>query len=245
MAGASRDGSPDRAKGRRTRQDRALAYKRELTLNLFLRRGPFWDAVRDLRDRWHIEPEANVPGPDDKPAPPGCPLFALPNTPGADVWQQWQADVNGVHDTVIPDQFQFGDDVTSHALWLPFLGYCLLYDPPDTQLAEFAASGGPYPDDITDAFVNLAPPPIRFLRDADEAEKTANWFWMQVIEELGRRHLAPLGLDVDALIEDGFKQLPKQLREEYANRRARNRQRSTVPPPVAAGAALLCLSSEP
>ncbi len=38
-----------------------MALKRELVVQLFTRDGPFWEAVRDVRDRWGVEASAQLP----------------------------------------------------------------------------------------------------------------------------------------------------------------------------------------
>ncbi len=38
-----------------------VALKRELVVQLFTRDGPFWEAVRDVRDRWGVEASAQLP----------------------------------------------------------------------------------------------------------------------------------------------------------------------------------------
>jgi hypothetical protein len=38
-----------------------LELRESLVLQLFLQRGPYWKAIRDLRARWNIIPSVSVP----------------------------------------------------------------------------------------------------------------------------------------------------------------------------------------
>ena len=51
--------------------------KRDLVLSLFLRRGRFWELVRDMRSEWNIMPETRLPPPGEPRTlyPEGQPVF--------------------------------------------------------------------------------------------------------------------------------------------------------------------------
>jgi hypothetical protein len=43
--------------------NRLRRLRHELVLQLYLRRDPMWDAIRDVRDRWNISAEMRIPPP--------------------------------------------------------------------------------------------------------------------------------------------------------------------------------------
>ena len=128
-----------------------IALKQELVLQLFMKRGPFWQAVKELRDRRNIK------------AKPGLPfkrlLIALPPPELAEQreqikteeqrkeWQEangcWHDDLLSIVLEVVPERFRSIHSTTSFHAWYGFISACVLYDPPETALCEFSEIGGP------------------------------------------------------------------------------------------------------
>jgi len=205
---------------------RITALKRELVLELFLRRGRFWDPVRSLRINWNVSAEAQLP-PVDKTRvylPPwnGPSTSLEPRETEANLAaiDRWREDLGALHDRFVPKGCRTSvRDLDSRRDWEKYLSACVLYDPPETQLLEFADSiaiaprllcphckgagkvrrGSSFDEDISD-FPLMVAPPIENLRDQEELEKATNAHWWRVIDELGARHLEPLGLDVKAMV---------------------------------------------
>jgi hypothetical protein len=138
---------------------------------------------------------------------------------------------------VVPEMYSYikhSDD------WYTFLSACLLFDPPDAGLEEFAAYGDPTP--ITslplgsdpDKGSGIVAPPIKYLQDPYKAQEDARWYWEQIINDIGERFLKPLGLDVWAMAEAVKYRRPKPGEEfygpadEYPNRVLQNEPRPYI-----------------
>ena len=200
-----------------------IAMKRRLVEQLCLRRGPFWEAVRDMRARWGIMAITAVPATVGAPGPPECAPKA-PEEGGEETeWEafteQWSADLFSIRDRTVPKYFHEGID------WWDFLNACVLYDPPIPGLHEFAKRGGirfssgvPERPGERLRLPRMARPPIKLLRDPEEAEALEAWRWVRRMEELQERYLKPLGLDVWKMLDDIEKNPPPGLVEEYFKR---------------------------
>ena len=163
-------------------------FRRHLVLQLFLRRGEFWDRVTAIRTEWKITVKVLIP--PIKPRPPGC-FWDLPRPEGLPQvhpaltgpatdedrrrWaredpmretHRWIETLTILHDEIVPTQHrtrnylaaQEGFPITAGPypkgsregyeyladVWFPFLGNCVMYDPPPAELDAFAkaASGG-------------------------------------------------------------------------------------------------------
>jgi hypothetical protein len=113
--------------------EKVRRFKRELTAQLFLRRGSFWDAVSKMRQRWNIVPEERVP---DLPK-----ISLFPRQLPEDRYGEWLGDLASIEREVVPEGMRRR---TGH-WWSRFLSACVLYDPPELELLAFAAYGDPQP----------------------------------------------------------------------------------------------------
>ncbi|MDP9355901.1 MAG: hypothetical protein M3R02_11600 [Chloroflexota bacterium] len=124
---------------------RVQAFKREITLQLYLKDGLVWNAIRALRERWKIQPEVRVPSPGDRRLPSiydQIDLDALEEAVRLAVTRPWYLDLAKLHDAIVPPQLQVrASRRVSLASWSTFLATCVLFDPPETELLEFAAVG--------------------------------------------------------------------------------------------------------
>ncbi len=202
--------------------DRLRGYRRKLTLQVFLQAGPFWDAVREFRAQWGIEAVTRLPADQDRIAfPPSCPE---PDPPPTDAlatvpydWPRssycWQEDVAHLIPRVIPGAFVIpGHPLRSQRLWFPFLSACVRFDPPDTQLLDFADQTLPIPETFLEATssgpaadrhegagtLSMVAPPIT-LDDTDRTEAWHRWSQDLLIDEL-HRILEPQGVDLKGLV---------------------------------------------
>jgi len=150
-----------------------------------------------------------------------------------------------LHDAIVPAQHQLGSARwISQKFWNTFLAACLLFDPPETELIEFA-NLGPLPPvgfvnlprakvDIETWTVGSVPdapimvnPPVLSQPDPEALLERERWLWGAVFTELGRRYLAPQGLDVDGVIEEILDDLG--LLEQYTARSATVPLRKLIP----------------
>lgn len=56
--------------------------------------------------------------------------------------------------------------------------------------------------------------PVRWLRNPDEVQLTEIHYYRRMLQKIGERHLAPLGLDVWELFHEVRENCP-EIREEY------------------------------
>jgi hypothetical protein len=73
---------------------RIRKLKRHLVLQLFMRRGPFWEAVHDVRTRWRITATAQLPTSTPGPSiPEGGPDYSTDQEGWTEFHARCQADV--------------------------------------------------------------------------------------------------------------------------------------------------------
>ena len=113
--------------------------KREFTAQLYTRRGPFWDAVAKMRARWSINAQRRLPE---------LPTFVVwPENISEVDRSRWLSDLFAIEDEVISQQVR----TRRGTFWQQFLAACVLYDPPDLNLLEFAAYQDPGPAPLSPA----------------------------------------------------------------------------------------------
>jgi hypothetical protein len=113
--------------------EKVSRLKRELTKQLFIRQGEFWDAVSEMRTRWSITAQERLPElPKFSPFPKEFP---------PDQYSNWLGDIAWYEREVVPE----GMRRRPGHWWTRFVSACVLYDPPELALLEFAAYGEPLP----------------------------------------------------------------------------------------------------
>ena len=127
-------------------------YKRGLVLDLFLRRGSFWNAVLGVRSHWNITavrrlppplPEAGHLAPGIGPNPPPPKMKPGEAEEWMECYNRWIADLQQfIYRPLVPDRYHGLEWWPS---WSNFLSACVLYDPPETDLLAFAAYDDPKP----------------------------------------------------------------------------------------------------
>lgn len=197
--------------------------KCEITAQLFLREDPLWGAVRDVRSRWNVSPVVGVP-PGDVDVIPENWLTAdrsakdfmrLGGWESEERLDQWQFDIDTMRDRVIPKEYR--NPEIHLLLWRQFLACCVVYDPPETALMDFAAVNDPRPSPGTSA----DPPhvlfsPARQMREWTRAVDAERGLWEFIIAEVGEKFLEPRGLDIREMVREALKSNPQiwaELRE--------------------------------
>src|SRR5215216_6119189 len=163
--------------------ERMVKFKRGLVLGHFLRRGDFWNEIKAMRRRWNI---TAIPG-----FPPTPTWYPHPFPDPTDERERSKRDdfdkeLYELEQRVVPERFRQG----FFCDWDRFIAFCILHDPPDDGLIEFAEQGGPYPmavwnsDDVWNEDDSLGDrprgnllmvaPPVKWLRDPHE-ERLAQW----------------------------------------------------------------------
>ena len=106
-------------------EGRLSEIKRNLVLDLYLEEGLFWAEVEEARGRWGIKPEVRLP-----PA-----HLPLPYPKGdSEKAQEWISEMHSFRLAFVSDTWRY-ERATD---WDSFFGACVLYDPPELELARFA-----------------------------------------------------------------------------------------------------------
>jgi hypothetical protein len=192
---------------------KAQAFKDSLTVQLYLQRGLFWDAVRELRERRGITARKGLP-------PSGGDIsakFTPGRSPSEDFGtyvREWRADLWQIAQRCVPGRFQDSAD------WQAFISACVGLDPPLEGLDTFTRHG-----DLTylggdgrgggrERAPMRARAPLRWAI-ADEKAFEDVYFWLleRVLEEFAERYLGPAGIDLEEAVQEinDATELPKQF----------------------------------
>jgi len=185
---------------------------------LYLQRGVFWDAIRELRERRGITAKKGLP-----PSGDNVSEFISPRrSPGDDFvtyMEEWIADLKDIEQRCVPTRFQ------GSAQWRYFISACVCFDPPLEDLDTFTRHG-----DLRYLDPNVEPDahgvrrvrapmqamaPLRWaIADEKEFEEVHFWLFERVLEELGERCLGPAGVDLEEAVREIFDttELGKQCR---------------------------------
>jgi hypothetical protein len=216
----------------------------DLVLQLFMRRGPFWEVVAEVRDRWNITAKVQLP-----PSVRG--LLLLPNSApdineddrakGTEKYKkyeeyvsEWDTEMSRIRLKAIPELTLFSYDFFSSQLkesLHKFFAACTLYDPPEDQLIEFACYAKLEPIYLPDPLVldrgypdgrpEMIYPPIKSLSALQEA---GDWYWQRVLDYIGKRYLEPQGVNIQDLLETALWEIPglyegnREKARQYSNR---------------------------
>jgi hypothetical protein len=227
--------------------NRSRRLKRNLVVDLYLRRGLFWELVRDLRHERDILPLVERPPssskyydlllPQGAPNPPE-PIGTPPKEEEqAERWEaqaaklqefetDWKRDLVCILEQVVPEWYRGGltQGNVEYRAWRNFIAACILYDPPDKELLEFAAFCDPPPYVVNLPHkdsegwdyareVHMELPPVKTLRDPLIAAVIEQQFWNRVHSEVQKRHLEPLGLHINDMVIDVLEKYPEILDE--------------------------------
>jgi hypothetical protein len=209
-----REESPSISAERTDASRKLPRFKGDLVLQLFAKSGPFWDAIRDLRDRYDITPSTELPPASSDILPPHS------NRESSSVI--WQGEILLLCDQFVPKRFLY-----RMPEWLIFISACVVYDPPETQLPEFAAYSDPLPFPIVseerwsdpnfDKLPKIEAPPIEMVPDLDEIEALEQWFHRMVLNGLEKR-LKSFGISSGQFREIYDDVLDEGLWSEYHTR---------------------------
>jgi hypothetical protein len=115
---------------------KARVFKNGLTAQLYLQRGVFWDAVRDLREQWGITAERGLP-----PSGENVSGLIFPDTPSKGdflrLYEEWTAALRRIEQRCVPARFR------ESAEWRDFISACVLFDPTLEDLETFTRHGDP------------------------------------------------------------------------------------------------------
>jgi hypothetical protein len=185
---------------------KARTFKDGLTAQLYLRRGVFWDAIRELRERREITVKRSLP-----PAGDNISALIIPGPVSEDedlfaVYRSWISDLHQIEQRCVPARFR------GSAEWREFIAACVLFDPPRAEdLDMFTRHGDPVllNRDSPSARRERAPmkamaPVVFAIADEKEFEKAHLWLLERLLEEIGERYLGPAGINLDEALNDIF-----------------------------------------
>jgi hypothetical protein len=212
---------------------RLRRLRHELVLQLYLRRDPLWDAIRDVRDRWNISAEVRLP-------PPVGGHLSLKGPPAhqdrgdAKHAFRWKEEMSAIWAKVDPEPRLPTSDYSDLQLelsWGDFLSACVLYDPPEDQLVEFASyralettvlTGGRLATKANlEGLPEMVDPPVRSLF---ALSKVRDWYWHRILNYIGEKYLEPQGVGVGAFLDNAISYIPG-LEEEYREKAERYSKR--------------------
>jgi hypothetical protein len=183
--------------------ERVRQAKHALVLDLFLRRGAAWDAIRAVRERWRIEARAQIPPPYR-----GGPYFpeAFGPPPPMEEWdsaeynhwhatyREWMSALEGVYDAAVPEEARSSRYFVGSG-WDLFISMCALYDPPETALINFAEHVGWRHSNVIHRGEHVGDGlPITWLRDATRVEEAWARFYEASIEAILETFVHPQGI---------------------------------------------------
>ena len=175
-------------------------FKRRLVVQLVARNGEFWEFVGDIRGRCGITPITQLPPPDLLDRLADRSDASHPKHLRKLVWE-----ITSRYRQIVPEEY--GAERIPGWDWFDFLLACVLYDPPDTQLLQFAAHADPPHD----------PAPIRFLPDEPKRLLSAErMLWMSTIDEIERHYLKPSSPIGMSLLSDVWEKSPNICKEHDA-----------------------------
>ena len=112
---------------------------------LFLQSGPFWVDVLSIRSEWGITAQRMLPSKADTGT--YCPIDLAPEKPApykatkalGTFFDRWDDALRPLKDRFVPDGLRRGP------AWDDFFGACVMCDPPQKKLLEFAEFGRLHP----------------------------------------------------------------------------------------------------
>ena len=221
---------------------RLRTFKQGLALDLFLRRGAFWELVRRLREERGITANVQLPPtaaeswmepmlllPANAPDYPG---FRAPVEEKLGFYRfdsQWTDDIDSILSAVLPDDLA---RVLDHRIrdiasfydrqyLRTFCAACVLYDPPETSLLEFAeyhaprahrAGHSPENPSLATKRVEMKMSPVEELPVRSDELAKLERFYESLLVQIARR-LEPHRIDLRSMIEDIHREHPELQRE--------------------------------
>ncbi len=217
-------------------EDRRIRHaKRCLVLDLFLTRGPVWEHIRDMRERWGIEAQTGMPSRSS-----GLGLYT-PESLGlrpeeefgeqAERWfatyAEWSNDLAALWKAVVPEAAR-GREHFEGSGWDTFLSMCVLFDPPETQLDEFAGYfrwGYSSADSRNRHATNESA--IVWRRNSLELEGTWMEFYEGLLGALFEKYIHPQGVTTGEAIRSIRQERP-EIFERWRQRLRDNESRPLI-----------------
>ncbi len=208
--------------------------KRRIVLDVFLAREPTWKHIREMRGRWGIEAQTQVPPPYQGAEYTPQSLHLRPEEDfgeEAERWSatfhEWRNDLAVLYEAVVPAEARDSDYHTSFG-WSVFLSMCVLFDPPETQLVDFAERFGWAGSTVIprgDRTMNA--PPIVWRKEHNQLEATWIEFYEGLLGALLEKYVHPQGVTTEEAMGAIRKQNP-EIFERWRQRLHTNESRPFI-----------------
>ena len=207
--------------------------KHSIVLDVFLTRGPTWKHIREMRERWGIEAQSQMPPPYQGFEYVPESLQSRPEEEfgeEAERWHatfdEWRNDLAALYEAVIPDEARGSGYMTFG--WSVFLSMCVLFDPPETQLAEFAERfGWAGSNVIPRGGRTMNAPPIVWRKEHNELEATWMEFFEGLLEALLEKYVHPQGVTTEEAMR-GIREENPEIFERWRDRLHGNESRPFI-----------------
>jgi hypothetical protein len=183
-----------------------------LVIALVKQSGDVWSEICEVRRRRGIHAITQVPPviyPSSVHVPDGQPENVPAGEEGHEEWCEfsdtWMHDLNELHDRIVPEECRDGHVYHSRHTWRHFLSACLLYDPPDDRLEEYASRRAHYRTGLRGTRYEMAAAPIRHMRDAGAAEDAWVAVLNRILGNLVRLHRQEPEKDLEEHIRETFR----------------------------------------
>ncbi|PLS82385.1 MAG: hypothetical protein CYG60_24555 [Actinobacteria bacterium] len=186
-------------------EQRVLEIKRGLVLQVYLGQGMFWQGVRRARSIVKNDKDpALKPGVKVQVGLPPAQISPPYREHAAQRLESWRSAIRAAWEPAVRRRYWSAAD------WNKFTAACVLYDPPELQLAEFAEYGGLVSEGAggfdggrkSDRGGSAATLPIRWMDSAGHRVDALDQFYQGVLEELGKRYFEPRGEHVWQVFSD-------------------------------------------
>jgi len=140
--------------------------------------------------------------------PPGRPENVPLGEDGHEEWSRfirhWSQDLGELHNEIIPEDCYYGNVLQSRHGWERFLSGCVMYDPPNTSLEEFANQRLVYRTGHRESAYAMSAAPIRWMQDSGPVEDTWIKVLNQFVDGITQRHEQEPEKDVVELIREAL-----------------------------------------
>jgi hypothetical protein len=202
---------------------RVRQAKRRLVLDILLRRGAAWKHVRDVRERWRVEAHTRMPPPyhcseytPELLGPRPEEEFGEEAEQLHTTFEEWRTALARLYKAVVPEEARYSEYLNSG--WGVFLSMCVLFDPPDTRLVDFAEAFRLEGSNVHPrGGVRMSNPPIVWRCDSNEVEVTWMEFYEGLLGALLEKYIHPQGVTTEEAM--------RSIREENSELYERWRQR--------------------
>ncbi len=209
--------------------------KRCLVLDVFLNRGATWEYIRDMREHWSIEARTQIPSRScvTGPYPPESlgPRPEEEDGEQAERWfakyDEWTEDLAALYKMVVPEEARDSEHFGGSG-WESFLSMCVLFDPPETQLEDFAERiKWGYSDISSRDRHRTSGSPIVWRQNSLELEDTWMEFYEGLLRALLEKYVHPQGVATEEAIRS-IKQERPEIFERWRQRLHDNESRPLI-----------------